>query len=226
MLNGVYWVELGSGDIHAARRRLAGRLGIQVAENDPAADDRLKDDLRKALAERRCLVVLEDVLTGGALQALDVTGPQGRTLCTAIHRSILDGFRGGGRRDRRARTDGVAVRLLEKAAGRRAGGSEPEWAPGDVERILAATGRHASCPRPGRRGDRQGGSHLRGGGGRPREAAVPGGGDYAGAFAAMRVALDAFPEDDARRYRQLGDLPGGRADPPDRPREAVEAGAR
>ena len=131
-----------------------------------------------------------------------MTGPKGRTLCTTIHRSILGGFRAAV-----VEIDVLgpeaAVRLLEKAAGRRAGGSEPDWAPGDVERILTATDRlpqalalvGAAIGKGGRTcaavaDDLASGRFL-------------GGGDYAGAFAAMRVALDALPEDDARRYRQL-----------------------
>ena len=174
-----------------------------MAANDPAGDDRLANDLRDALAERRCLVVLADVPTGGHLEALKVTGPHGRTLCTAIHRSIVDGSPAAVVEVDVPAT-AIAVRLLENAAGLRPGASETEWEPGDVERILAATGRmpHALA---------LAGAAI-GKGGRTSAAVAD---DlekgrfqgYAEAYAAMWVALGALPDDDARRYRQLAVFP-------------------
>ena len=201
--DGVYWVELGSGRIDEARRGLARRLGIEVADNDPAADDRLKDDLRRALTDRQSLVVLADVPDGGAFEALQVTGANGRTLCTTVHRSVLDGHPAvfveidvPGRAD--------AVRLLEKAAGLNAGGAEAGWGPSDLQRILDATGQmpHALA---------LAGATIGKGGRTPAEVAHDLESNrylhFEESGAAMLSALAALPPDDARRYRQLAVFP-------------------
>ena len=174
-----------------------------MADNDPAADDRLKDDLRRALADRQSLVVLADVPDGGAFEALQVTGANGRTLCTTVHRSVLDGHPAEfveidvpGRAD--------AVRLLEKAAGLNAGGAEAGWGPSDLQRILDATGQmpHALA---------LAGATIGKGGRTPAEVARDLESNrylhFEESGAAMLSALAALPPDDARRYRQLAVFP-------------------
>ncbi len=132
--DGVLWVTLGERpDIVAAQNDLLGRLG----EPGGAIRTTLEgvQALRDALASRRALVVLDDVWTAAAAEAFDVVGPHGRVLYTTRDPATLRGVRVEVRHID-VLSDGAARRLLAAVA-RTAVGELP----GDVDRILHATGK-------------------------------------------------------------------------------------
>ena len=85
--DGVFWVTLGEGaDLVGAQRDLlspAGRGGgVRTAIEGKTA-------LTQALADRQCLLVVDDVWSGAAAAAFRVTGPRGRVLYTTRDRAVL-----------------------------------------------------------------------------------------------------------------------------------------
>ena len=91
--DGVFWVTVGEqGDLVAAQLGLLARLG--------AADPGLRSAgqgaglLRQVLAERRCLLVVDDVWSAAAAAAFRVAGPAGRVLYTTRDPAVLAGVAG------------------------------------------------------------------------------------------------------------------------------------
>jgi WD40 repeat protein len=195
--DGVYWVALGeSPDLVAAQIDLLERL------DEPAAGVRNVLDgaraLKGALASRRCLLVVDDVWSAAAAQAFDTTGLLGRVLYTTRDPALL--------RDVRARVRRIA-RLTEAAArGLLAGlvNTSVEELPGDVGRILAATGRVAlalalvgAAVGRGGRGWREVADELEVAAGTFLEH------PYANVFKAMGVAVAALNPEDAEAHETL-----------------------
>ncbi len=74
--DGVYWVTVGErGDLVAAQIGLLDRLGAAHPELRSAAQGR--GLLRQALADRRCLLVVDDVWSAAAAAAFCAVGPRG-----------------------------------------------------------------------------------------------------------------------------------------------------
>jgi hypothetical protein len=131
--DGVYWVTLGERpDLVGAQLDLLTRVGVPAGEIRTTLDG--VKALRQALADRRCLIVVDDVWSAAAAQAFDVTGPAGRVLYTTRDPAAL--------RDVRAQVRRIEV--LSAPAARQLLASltatPVDQLPDDVERVLTATG--------------------------------------------------------------------------------------
>jgi WD40 repeat protein len=85
--DGVFWVVLGERpDLVAVQVALARRLGLEAPFRNEVDG---RDALRAALGEKRVLVVLDDVWSAAAAEALLVTGAGGRTVLTTRHPLVL-----------------------------------------------------------------------------------------------------------------------------------------
>ena len=88
--DGVFWVTVGErGDLVAAQIGLLERLGDGHPELRSAIQG--LGLLRQALADRRCLLVVDDVWSAAAAAAFRATGPRGRVLYTTRDPAVLDG---------------------------------------------------------------------------------------------------------------------------------------
>src|SRR6185437_3963613 len=129
--DGVFWVTVGEqGDLVAAQQGLLARLG--------AADPGVRSAgqgaalLRQVLAERRCLLVVDDVWSAAAAAAFKVAGRAGRVLYTTRDPVVLTGAAG----------QVVELGVLPQAAARDllAGLTGVAVLPAEADRIVAATG--------------------------------------------------------------------------------------
>jgi hypothetical protein len=85
--DGVYWIVLGEHpDPVAAQVRLAHLLDLE-GRFRTEVDGRAA--LREALADRRVLLIIDDVWSAAAAEALLVTGTEGRTVLTTRHPLVL-----------------------------------------------------------------------------------------------------------------------------------------
>ena len=131
--DGIYWVTVGEHpDLVAAQLQLLARLGAAAYGVRSTLDG--ANALRAALAERRVLVVVDDVWSAAAAQAFDVTGAAGRVLYTTRDPATLRAVRAVVRR--------IDVLGDEAARGLLAGLSDVsvDELPADVDRVLTATG--------------------------------------------------------------------------------------
>jgi hypothetical protein len=86
--DGVFWVTVGeAADVLAAQLDLLSRL--DPAAEKPRTSSEVQKTLRAALAERRVLLVVDDVWSDAAALAFRATGPQGRILYTTRRSSTL-----------------------------------------------------------------------------------------------------------------------------------------
>ena len=134
--DGIYWVTLGERpDLVGAQLDLLARVEVRAGEVRSTLDG--VKALRETLADRRCLIVVDDVWSAAAAQAFDATGPQGRVLYTTRDPAAL--------RDVRAQVRRIEV--LSAPAARQLLASLTAAAvsdlPDDVDRVLVATGRVA-----------------------------------------------------------------------------------
>lgn len=87
--DGVFWVSLGeNADPLAAQRNLLTRLGMTAT--DVRSVTQGARALRETLAQRQCLLIVDDVWSTAAAKALAVTGPRGRVLYTTRDPGVLD----------------------------------------------------------------------------------------------------------------------------------------
>ena len=132
--DGVYWVELGeSPDLVGAQIDLLDRLGAPTAEVRSTLD--AATALRNTVADRRCLLVIDDVWSAAAAQAFEVTGPRGRVLYTTRDPRTLCDVHAHVQRIE-VLTDDAARSLLAGLAK-----TDVRELPADVHRVLVATGR-------------------------------------------------------------------------------------
>jgi WD40 repeat protein len=86
--DGVFWVTLGQApSLTALQQQLARDLGESGAVFDSPPAGRAR--LRTLLADRACLLILDDVWQAEAVAALDVVGPRGRLVLTTRDSSLL-----------------------------------------------------------------------------------------------------------------------------------------
>ena len=134
--DGVYWVSLGERpDLLGAQLDLLARLGMSAGELRTTLD--AIKALEQALADQRCLLIVDDVWTAAAAQAFDVAGPAGRVVYTTRNPATLRDV-GADVRRIEVLSEGAARRLLAGLTNTRVG-----EVPGDVDRVLTATGRVA-----------------------------------------------------------------------------------
>jgi hypothetical protein len=129
----VYWVTVGErGDVVALQMELLKRLGAKVGEFRSL--DEGAERLRAALAERRCVLVVDDVWTPDAALAFRVVGQGGRVLYTTREIGVLDAV-GADVARIDVLSERAALMLLARTAGVRV-----DALPAAVERVLAGTG--------------------------------------------------------------------------------------
>ena len=196
--DGVFWVTVGQrADLVSIQLELLDRLGDPQPQLRSSAEVLTK--LREALAERRCLLVVDDVWSVAAAKAFRATGRHGRVLYTTRDATVLEAVN--------ARIERVGVLPPAMARELLAELTHTRPLPPEAERIFEATGGVALA------------IGLVGGaiaGGRSWQAAVqeldkgeatflthP----YANTFKAMQVATGALSDADARAYAHLAVYP-------------------
>jgi WD40 repeat protein len=91
-VDGVYWVTLGErADLLAAQRALLTLIGARGPQPRTSTD--AHQQLAGLLADRRVLLVVDDVWSDAAAAAFRVTGPNGRLLYTTRDAQILNSAR-------------------------------------------------------------------------------------------------------------------------------------
>jgi WD40 repeat protein len=198
---GVYWTTVGErGDVVALQLALLERLG--AARPELRSRDAAANALRQALADRRCLLVVDDVRTTAAAVSFDVTGPRGRVLYTTRDERVLVSV-GANVRHVDVLPEDAARALLAELAGQRIDALPPT-----VNRVLATTGRvalalalvGAAVGRGGRDWDEVA-DELDVAHGTFRDH------PYATVFKSMQVGIGAIDEQLAAAYRMLAVYP-------------------
>ncbi len=197
--DGVFWTTIGaSGNLIAAQSELLSQLEVEHGEVRTTTDA-LKL-LRDALADRGCLLIVDDVWSVAAAAAFQATGPRSRVLYTTRDRAVLDGV-GAAVQQVDVLSPGAARQLLSKLTG-------AVSLPTEADHILQATGRVALAvvlvgAAIGRRGRTWANAleQLRIGG----ETFLDH--PYADVFKAMQVAIGALSETDRRAYQALAVYP-------------------
>ena len=197
--DGVFWVTVGEqGDLVAAQLGLLARLGAAHPELRSASQG--LGLLREALADRRCLLVVDDVWSAAAAAAFRAAGPRGRVLYTTRDPAVLE----------RVAADVVQLGVLPRPAARELlrGLTGVRLLPAEADRICAATGGVAlalalvgAAIGAGGQGWEQAAVQLEAGGATFLDH------PYANTFKAMQVGIAALDEDDARAYRSLAVYP-------------------
>src|SRR4051794_25297366 len=133
--DGGFWVTVGErGELVTAQIDLLARLGVAHAELRSASEGRRL--LERALRERQCLLVVDDVWTRAAAEGFRVTGARGRVLYTTRDPAVLP-----------AGTEVEHIEVLSERAARellaQLAGMPVHTLPAAVERVLGRTGRTA-----------------------------------------------------------------------------------
>jgi WD40 repeat protein len=194
-LDGVHWISLGGPrDAVAAQIDLLSTLGSSHAGPSTTADGLAL--LRDVLADRRCLLIVDDVCTTQGAEAFRAVGATGRILFTTRDPQLLEPV------DAECReVDVLPISAARQLLGRLTG-IRADALPAEGERILELTGRltlavalvGAAIGR-GAIGWRQVVDQL---GREPGPAST-----------AMEIAVAALDEPLARAYRQLAVYPEG-----------------
>jgi len=197
--DGVFWTTIGaSGDIVVAQTALLSRLGAEHAELRSTHEG--SSLLRNALADRGCLLIVDDVWSTAAAEAFQATGPRGRVLYTTRDRAVLDGI-GAAVQQVDVLPIAAARQLLSELTGERE-------LPPDADKVIEATGRVAlalalvgAAVGQRRRSWQHVLEELRIGGETFLEH------PYANTFKAMQVATGGLNETDRRAYQALAVYP-------------------
>ena len=197
--DGVFWVTVGEqGDLVAAQRDLLARL--EAADPGIRSAGQGARLLRQVLADRRCLLVVDDVWSAAAAVAFKVAGPAGRVLYTTRDPAVLAGVTG----------QVVELGVLPEAAARLllAGLTGAPVLPAEADRIVAVTGGVAlavalvgAAVGAGGRSWAQAAGQLEAAGQTFLDH------PYASTFKAMQVGIAALDEADAEAYRSLAVYP-------------------
>jgi hypothetical protein len=199
--DGLFWMTLGqNAELVAAQIDLLRRLGKEETQIRSATQGATA--LRATLADRRCLLIVDDVWSDAAATAFHVAGTLWRVLYTTRDLQVL---RAVGARIERIDVlpDPSARQLLARMAKITA-----DELPAEVDRVLTATGRVAlalalvgAAVGRGSRTWSEVAEQLEHGG----ETFLDH--PYADIFKAMQVALSALPSELADRYRTLAVYP-------------------
>lgn len=112
---GIYWVTVGArGDLLALQISLLARLA--APSPDPRSIDAGAAQLREALAERRCLLIVDDVWSAAAAAAFAVAGSRIRVLYTTRDSLVLEAV-GADVQHIDVLPDGAARTLLARLSG-------------------------------------------------------------------------------------------------------------
>ena len=206
--DGVFWASLGErADVVEAQRQLAGWLGGDAGGiRSPLQGAKVLGEL---LADMQCLVVVDDVWSLGAAQALAVTGPRGRLLLTTRDRLLL----------RRLGAAAVELDVLSVDAARQLLGELTGTAAGDLpvqaDGILEATGRAAlavalvgAAIGRGNQGWAEVSARL------AEAGQMFAGHAYADTFKALEVATSGLTAEERDRYHALACFPEDTIVPP------------
>ncbi|HVO69971.1 MAG TPA: NB-ARC domain-containing protein, partial [Aggregatilineaceae bacterium] len=197
--DGVFWVTVGErGNLVAAQIGLLERLGAAHPELRSSSQGLVL--LREALADRRCLLVIDDVWSAAAAAAFRAAGPRGRVLYTSRDPAALESVG----------ADVQQIDVLPHEAARELlrGLTSVQVLPVEADRICAATGRVALAVALVGAAIGAGGRSWQ----RVAEQLDSGGATfldhpYADTFKAMQVGVTALGDADARAYRTLAVYP-------------------
>jgi WD40 repeat protein len=203
--DGIYWVTVGEkADLVAAQIDLLERLGAEHGGLRSATQG--LSMLREVQADRRCLVIVDDVWSIAAAAAFRATGPRGRILYTSRDAAVLHGVAADIRQ-----VDTLPAATAWELLRRLTGSDE---LPPEANRICAATGYVALGVALAGAAIGQGGKSWR------LIADQLEGGEstflhhpYANTFKAMQVGVGALDETDRQAYRSLAVYPGDTAIP-------------
>jgi NB-ARC domain/TIR domain len=198
--DGVYWVTLGEkADVLAVQLELLARLGAR--ERVLRTPVQALGYLREVLAQRRVLLIVDDVWSDAAAQAFRATGPRGQVLYTTRDPQVLTTVGAHSRQ----------VNVLSPAAARALAATilevSPSELPAAAEGAFAAVGGVAlavallaATVRGGRSWDELA-TDLQ------REATVFGHHPYANTFKAMQIAIAGLPTELADALVSLAVFP-------------------
>jgi WD40 repeat protein len=197
--DGIFWVALGEGgDLVAAQIDLLEHLGMPRPDLRSASEGLVS--LREAMAERRCLLVIDDVRSTAAADAFRAAGPGGRVLYTTREPAVL-AHSAATLEEIHALPDRAARLLLETL-------TRVERLPDEAESILEATGRVplavalvGAAFAGGRRTWHELADEL------DRGGAAFSGHPYANVFKAMEVGIASLADADLELYRSLAVFP-------------------
>ena len=197
--DGVFWVTVGErGDLVAAQIGLLDHLGAPHPQLRSASQGLAL--LRQALADRRSLLVVDDVWSAAAAAAFRASGPAGRVLYTTRDAAVLEGVAP------RMVPLGVLPRDAARELLRRLTGVQ--GLPAEADQICEATGGVAlalalvgAAIGAGGRSWVQAAEQLDRGGQTFLDH------PYANTFKAMQVGIAALDQDDAVAYRSLAVYP-------------------
>jgi WD40 repeat protein len=197
--DGIFWVTMGaSADVVATQIDLLERLGAPSPELRSASEG--LQLLRDVLADRRSLLVIDDVWSGAAAAAFRATGPGGRVLLTSRDPEVL--LSAGATVQRIDVLPDEAARHLLSSL------TQTDELPPEADHILEATGRVALALALVGAAIGQGASawqevveEL------DRGAQTFMDHPYADAFKAMQVATAGLPGGDLRPYQTLAVYP-------------------
>ena len=199
--DGLFWVTVGEQpDLVGLQTGLLARLGAAAAAPRSATEG--AGLLRHVLAGRQVLLVIDDVWSAAAAQAFRVTGPRGRVLYTTRDPAVLAAVHAVAEQ-----VDLLTPRTARQLLARIAGMPEGALPAGEVDRVLAATGRVALAVALVGAAVRNGASWPQVAGGLDR------GGDtfldhpYANTFKALQVATAALDRGLAFAYCSLAVYP-------------------
>jgi WD40 repeat protein len=199
--DGLFWVNLGeSADVVASQIDLLQRLGVEEPQIRSASQ--AARALRTALADRGCLLIVDDVWSDAAAKAFDVVGVQGRVLYTTRDPDVL----------RAVGAHAVPVEVFSESSARqllaRLAGIPSAELPAEVGAVLHATGRVAlALALVGAAVGRGGRSWAEVTAQLERSSETFLDHPYADTFKAMRVGLSALPNGHAELYRSLAVYP-------------------
>jgi WD40 repeat protein len=198
--DGLYWVTVGEkADVFGVQLELLVRLGAD--DRAPRTLIEARDALRKVLAERRVLVVVDDVWSDTAALAFRVTGRRGRVLYTSRDPQALTAV--GAHLHR--------VDVLSPAVARALAAAvidvPPSELPSSAQRVFVEVGHVAlavallaAAVRGGRSWESISAA-LR------RDAGIFGDHPYANTFKAMQISLAALPAELAEALLSLAVFP-------------------
>ncbi|MGH3568815.1 MAG: NB-ARC domain-containing protein, partial [Pseudonocardia sp.] len=198
--DGVFWVTVGEKpDVLNVQLDLLRRLGARGST--PRTIDDAAAELRGALAQRRVLLVVDDVWSQDAARAFRVTGPRGRVVYTSRDPAVPAG---AGARSHRV---GVLSPAAARALAANVLGGSADGLPAIVEEAFAQVGwvplavaLLAAAVRGGRSWE-----HIAAD--LDRDVDVFGDHPYANTFKAMQIAVTALPPELAEVLLSLAVFP-------------------